>query len=465
MKLALIIFGALSVAFLGALFFAVYTIFVMKKETMENNDIDEMTGLRNRDGFMRAGKEMLEHNHNRSDGEIALIVFDVDKLRLINTLFGTDEGDKVVCAFADTIKSIAGKGDVVGRVDTDDFALLTKLHGKTSTEIADGFGKMLPTLIANSSVCEQLNFYAGVCVYDGHDDIYTLFNKANLCLLTHSDNQRVSEFTHEMENRMVENEIMRSEMLDALKNGQFELYYQPKVLFKTGEIMGVEALIRWHHPVKGFVPPCDFIPLAEQFGIITKIDEWGLFTACRQGKKWHDMGLRSIVISVNMSQAQFVRTDVYATVLSALTETGFDPKQLEIEVTETMAMTDVEHTVSVLNKIHELGVSISMDDFGTGYSSLASLKTIPFDVLKIDRSLVCDVNDNDTSRRITSAIVAMGKALKMVVLAEGVETNEQSKLLTDLGCDLAQGYYYSKPRPANEITEMLTVYMDGEEAI
>ena len=227
-------------------------------------------------------------------------------------------------------------------------------------------------------------------------------------------------------------------------------------MFKTGEIMGAEALIRWHHPVKGFVPPCDFIPLAEQFGIITKIDEWGLLTACRQGKKWQNMGLPPIKISVNMSQAQFMRTDVYSTVVHALEETGFDAKYLEIEVTETMAMTDVEHTVNVLNKIHSLGVSISMDDFGTGYSSLASLKTIPFDVLKIDRSLVCDVNDNDTSRRITSAIVAMGKALKMVVLAEGVETDEQSKLLTDLGCDMAQGYYYSKPQPAEKIEEMLT---------
>lgn len=453
MKIALIVFGALTVFLLGALVFVFYK-FLSLKMSERNTDTDEMTGLLNRDGFMRAGREMLEHNVSRSDGELALIVFDVDKLRLINTLFGTDEGDKVVCAFAEAVKHISAKGDVVGRVDTDDFALLTKLHGKSPEEVAERFAKMLPTLVTNSSLREQLNFYAGVCEYDGHDDIYTLFNKANLCLLTHSDNERVSKFTHDMEHRMVENEMLRSEMLEALDNGQFELYYQPKVSFKTGEMEGVEALIRWHHPVKGFIPPCDFIPLAEQFGIITKIDEWGLMTACTQGKKWHDMGLPPIKISVNMSQAQFVRTDVYATIVHALAVTGFDAKYLEIEVTETMAMTDVDHTVSVLNRIHGLGVSISMDDFGTGYSSLASLKTIPFDVLKIDRSLVCDVNDNDTSRRITSAIVAMGKALKMIVLAEGVETDEQSRLLTDLGCDLAQGYYYSKPRPANEIEEM-----------
>lgn len=464
MKIALIVFGALTVFLLGALVFVFYK-FLSLKMSERNTDTDEMTGLLNRDGFMRAGREMLEHNVSRSDGELALIVFDVDKLRLINTLFGTDEGDKVVCAFAEAVKHISAKGDVVGRVDTDDFALLTRLHGKSAEQVTERFAKMLPTLVTNNSLREQLNFYAGICEFDGHDDIYTLFNKANLCLLTHSDNERVSKFTHDMEQRMVENEMLRSEMLEALDNGQFELYYQPKVSFRTGKTEGVEALIRWHHPVKGFIPPCDFIPLAEQFGIITKIDEWGLMTACTQGKKWHDMGLPPIKISVNMSQAQFVRTDVYATVVHALAVTGFDAKCLEIEVTETMAMTDVEHTVSVLNKIHSLGVSISMDDFGTGYSSLASLKTIPFDVLKIDRSLVCDVNDNDTSRRITSAIVAMGKALKMIVLAEGVETDEQNKLLTDLGCDLAQGYYYSKPCPAEEIEAMLIMPTHSDVAI
>lgn len=457
MKTAIIVLSAFLVIVLGALAFAVYKLMSFKKKTVNKAHIDVMTGLMNRDGFMFEGRMMLKRYEGNSNGDVALILFDVDRLRLINTLFGTDEGDKVVCAFAETVENIAVKGAVVGRVDTDDFALLTELRGRQIDEIIERFDKVLRERIDNAAVREQVNFYAGVCRFDGQDDIYTLFNKANLCLLTHSENQQVSEFTHDMESRMVENEIMRSEMLDALENGQFELYYQPKVSFKTGEIMGVEALIRWHHPVKGFIPPCDFIPLAEQFGIITKIDEWGLMEACRQGSKWRKMGLPPMTISVNMSQAQFVRTDVYGSVVHALGETGFDPHCLEIEVTETMAMIDVDYTITVLNRIHSLGVSISMDDFGTGYSSLASLKTIPFDILKIDRSLVCDVNDNDISRRITSAIVAMGKALKMVVLAEGVENIEQSKLLTDLGCDLAQGYYYSKPCPAKEIEAMLTV--------
>ncbi len=454
METAVIIFSALSVILLGALAFAVNIIRKLKASERGNVEIDEMSGLLNRDGFMHAGRLALERG-----GDMSLIVFDVDKLGLINTLFGTKRGDDIIRAFALAINNVKRENDVSGRVNTDDFALLTTLDPYDAAQL---FENELRMIITDQELSEKVNYYAGICRYDGHDDIYTLYNKANLCLLMHPDGARVSEFTPDMESRMVENEMLRSEMLDALRLGQFELYYQPKVSFKTGGILGVEALIRWHHPVKGFIPPCDFIPLAEQFGIITKIDEWGLVTACRQCKQWQNMGLPPVKVSVNMSQAQFLKTDVYASVTRALAETGLEPKYLEIEVTETMAMTDVERTVDVLGKIHDLGVSISMDDFGTGYSSLASLKAIPFDVLKIDRSLVCDLSDNDTSRRITGAIVAMGKALRMVVLAEGVETDEQSKLLGEIGCDLAQGYFFSKPLPASEIETMLILPVNSK---
>lgn len=454
MRVAVIVLSVVAGVFLAALIFALFIIHSMKKSAMESVHLDDMTGLLNREGFMQKGAEFLAKAHG-SD-KYVLMVFDVERLGMINTLYGNDFGDSVIRAFASASKEIAGSG-IAGRVNTDDFAVLTKLHGHSAEALIEKFDKHLQNAVTPPQSDESIKFCVGFCIYDGVDDIYTLYNKANLGLLMRRDNARISEFTTDMENRMVENELMRAEMLEALDKGEFELYYQPKVSFKTNEILGVEALIRWHHPAKGFIPPCDFIPLAEQFGIITKIDEWGLMTACRQAKKWQDMGLAPVKISVNMSQVQFSRTDVYATVVKALEETGLDPSWLEIEVTETMAMTDVDRTVGILENIHKLGVSISMDDFGTGYSSLASLKAIPFDVLKIDRSLVCDVNENDTSRRIAGAIVAMGKALKMIVLAEGVENVEQTKLLTEIGCDLAQGYYYSKPCPASEIETMLII--------
>lgn len=452
MKIALLVLIVAAVALSAALFAALCVIKRLRKPKGSSSEFDVMTGLPDREGFLRLGNDVLSR-YSCEAGDMALFVFDVDELGLINVLYGMDSGDDVIRAFAATVREICADG-AAGRVNSDDFAVLTRLNGAGINDFIERFERDIHKRIGTAVFNEHVKFRAGVCRYDGHDDIHTMLNKANLCLMM-CKSACVTEFSAEMESRMVENELMRSEMLNALDRGEFELYYQPKVSFKSGVIRGVEALIRWHHPVKGFVPPSEFIPLAEQFGIITKIDEWGLITACRQGKKWLDMGLDPVVISVNMSQAQFTGTDVYATVVKALEETGFDPRYLEIEVTETMAMTDVNHTVRVLERIHDLGVHISMDDFGTGYSSLASLRSIPFDVLKIDRSLVCDVNDSDAARRITGAIVAMGKALHLIVIAEGVESVEQCRFLTEAGCDLAQGFFYSKPRPASEIEGML----------
>lgn len=456
MEIAVIALSAALFAVTVMLFLTMRRVAALEKSTSAEIDKDKMTGLPNRDGFMRRGETMLKKAAQNGDTDLALIIFDVEQLGKINTLFGTDTGDNVVKAFAQALGETASEGDVISRVNTDDFALLT--HCATEEDagaITERFGEKLKAYITSKALSEQVNFYAGVCLYDGHDDIHTLFNKANLCLIMHGDSTRVAIFSRDMENHMVENEMLRTEMLTALDEGQFELYYQPKISFKTGEMRGVEALIRWHHPTMGFVAPDRFIPLAEKTGIITRIDEWGLFTACRQCKRWQDEGLKPLKISVNMSQAQFYRTDVYSTIKKALRETGLNPKYLEIEVTETMAMQDIDRTIGVLDKIRKLGVSISMDDFGSGYSSLSSLKTIPLDILKIDRSLVCDIDENDVSKQITGAIVDLGKAMRLIVLAEGVETEKQCEILTRIGCDLAQGYYYSKPRPAKDIEAML----------
>lgn len=462
MKIVIMVLAIALILVAVALLIAIRRIVALEKGFKKADNTDRMTGLLNRDGFMEQGERLLEAA--KESGEpISLIVFDVEELGRINTFFGTEVGDEVVRAFAFAAKAAAGKGSVVGRANTDDFALLTPCSGEAEArEIAESFKNAVMNRLSNDTLRESVNFFAGVCEFDGHDDIYTMYNKASLCLFAKDTDNRVSFFTRDMENSMVEKELLRSEMLTALETGQFELYYQPKISFKTGEMRGLEALIRWHHPTKGFVPPSDFIPLAEKSGIITKIDEWGLFTACRQSKEWQDKGMSPVKISVNMSQAQFYRTDVYATISAALAETGLDPKWLEVEVTETMAMQDIDRTISVLGKIRELGVSVSMDDFGSGYSSLSSLKTLPLDILKIDRSLVCDLDDNKVSKQITNAIVELGKAMKLVVLAEGVETRGQIDFLTEIGCDLAQGYFYSKPRPAKDIEALMVMPLVGK---
>lgn len=462
MKIVIAVLALALILVAVALLVSIRRIRALEKGFKGADNIDKMTGLPNRDGFMEQGEISLKAA--RSGGEpVALIVFDVEELGRINTFFGTEAGDEVVRAFAFAARAAAVNGGVAGRVNTDDFAVLVPCSGEAeASEIADEFKAAVMSCLDNDTLRESVNFFAGVCGYDGHDDIYTMYNKASLCLFAKDADRRVSFFTREMENSMVEKELLRSEMMTALETGQFELYYQPKISFKTGEIRGLEALIRWHHPTKGFVSPSDFIPLAEKTGIITKIDEWGLFTACRQSKAWQDRGLRPVKISVNMSQAQFYRTDVYATISAALAETKLDPKWLEVEVTETMAMRDIDRTINILGKLRELGVSVSMDDFGSGYSSLSSLKTLPLDILKIDRSLVCDLDDNKVSKQITNAIVELGKAMKLVVLAEGVETRGQIDFLTEIGCDLAQGYFYSKPRPANDIEALLVMPLMGQ---
>ncbi len=446
--IALSLAAVLAVAFFAVLFVSI------KRSSKPDLGIDAMTGLLSRERFLKECSVQLKKNSDEGR-RIAMVVFDVDGHGKISTLFGAEVGNGVVKGFGEAVKQAVKGRFLASRVDNDDFAVLLDYTRDAEVDafISD-FREALTGIFSGTSVMDQVDFFAGIAVYDGIDDIYTLFNKANLCLIM-NEGSRVTRFSVEMEKRMVEDEILRAEMVTALEEGQFELYYQPKISFRTGEIMGVEALIRWHHPTKGFIPPNEFIPLAEQTGLITQIDEWGLRTACRQCRQWQDEGLPPVKISVNMSQAQFYRTDVISTVTNVLEETGLDPQWLEIEVTETMAMHDIERTKSVLGRIRSMGVTISMDDFGSGYSSLSSLKTLPLDILKIDRSLVCDLDENEVSKQITGAIVNLGKAMKLVILAEGVETEKQNEFLTDIGCDLAQGYYYSRPRSASEITTLL----------
>lgn len=442
----------LIAVFAAALVAAIIYILHMRSSFAQTG-IDSLTGLYNRERFLKEGEKFLKDS-TAAGKNSAMILFDVDGFGKISTLFGNNAADDVVKIFAKCIRLLADGRYPCGRVDTDDIAVFVNYN--TTGEIdmfIRAFREELNEAFTDTALLRRADFYAGVVLYDGCDDVYTMHSKANLCLM--SEEGRVTYFTSEMEQRLVDEEFMRTEMLAALDKGQFEMYYQPKISFRTGEIMGVEALIRWHHPTKGFVSPADFIPLAEKTGIITKIDEWGLRTACRQCKKWLDDGLPAVKMSVNMSQAQFYCTDVITTVREVLDETGLPPELLEIEVTETMAMKDIERTVRVLGDIRGMGVSVSMDDFGSGYSSLSSLKTIPLDILKIDRSLVCDLDENDVSKQITGAIVNLGKAMKLVILAEGVETTAQNSFLAEIGCDLAQGYLYSKPCTAADITAML----------
>ena len=418
---------------------------------------DPLTGFLDRSGFFANGIEYIK-NATEENRKTVMVSIKIDRFQKISTLFGIEISDQLLLTYAQGIENCTAKPALVGKMNLDNFAVVMPCQEK---EDAEQFVKKLSIFIENACngnhlptiLTEQARFTAGICFHDGMDDIVTLYNKANMMLFAdYSDSDGICRyFDKNVEERIYNRDTIEEELREAIKKGEFELYYQPKICFNNIGIYGAEALIRWNHPSNGVVSPIAFIPIAEEAGLITQIDEWGLMEACRQAKLWQDKGYKPLRVSVNMSQAQLYQTDVVSSIKNALIESKLAPKYLEVELTETMAMQDIDRTISILKEIQALGVSVSMDDFGTGYSSLSALKLLPIDILKIDRSLIYDISANPTSLSIVKAIVDLGRALDLEVLAEGVETEEQSKILNELGCNIAQGYFYGKPLTAADM--------------
>ncbi len=421
---------------------------------------DTVTGFLKRNSFMAEADEYLAESVSEKLS-VAVVSVKIDHYRKISTLLGGDTAEKLIKVYARGMKKCSAKPSLFGKMSIDTFGGIIPCENR---EAAEKFAKNLNLYIENACngkllpeiLTGQARFTAGFCFYDENDDAVAAYNKAELSLIADfSENGGSCRFFSDKVAMDIYNrDIIEQELRGAVANGELELYYQPKTNF-DGEIYGAEALMRWNHP-NGIISPEGFITIAEECGLITKIDEWGLVQACKQGKKWQDMGLRKIRISVNMSQDQLFKTDVVASIRDALSETGYDPRYLEVELTETMAMQDIDRTIEILKEIRSLGVYVSMDDFGTGYSSLSALKLLPVDILKIDRSLICDICTSPTSYNIIKAIVEMGNALKLEVLAEGIETEEQSEILRGLGCHIAQGYFYSKPLSSGDMEKMLS---------
>jgi len=246
-----------------------------------------------------------------------------------------------------------------------------------------------------------------------------------------------------------------SNMHYALDNGEFSLHYQPQIDARTKEIIGCEALIRWNHPELGIISPSKFIPVSEANGLIILIGRWVLYTACMQNKLWQDSGFKPIYVSVNLSAVQLIQNDFIDMVSGILKETGLAPEYLELEITESVAVKNYQYIATILERLKKMGIRIALDDFGTGYSSLNYLKNFAITTIKIDRSFIHDINENVKNSRIVSSILAMGHNLRLSVTAEGVETVEQYNILRDRGCDIVQGFYFSRPLPQNEFEKII----------
>ncbi len=256
--------------------------------------------------------------------------------------------------------------------------------------------------------------------------------------------------------RIVERLALESSLRSGLERGEFMVYYQPQVNIGTGQVVGVEALVRWQHPERGLVLPAEFIPVAEEAGLIVPLGEWVLRTACAQNKAWQENGLPPMRVAVNLSARQFQQRNLIDMVAQALEDTGLAPHYLQLEITEGVAMQDMDLTIATLQGLREMGIQIAIDDFGTGYSSLAYLKRLPIDAVKIDRSFVRDLTIDANDAAIVTAVIAMAHGLKLKVIAEGVETKEQLAFLSEQQCDEVQGYLFSKAVPAPVLQSLLT---------
>nr|WP_221626793.1 GGDEF domain-containing phosphodiesterase [Cohnella lubricantis] len=418
---------------------------------------DDMTGLPNRRHLTNRLEEALKNAGQRGNS-FAVCYLDVDRFKLVNASFGRDSGDMLLLQIAERLTRFFPQG-CLSRMEGDEFAGLLP-DVRDAAHVSDRLSELIRMFeepFELSGVPLHITMSVGVSIADGmEEDGAALLKKADAALNRAKENGRndFQLYTADFEYQAIHKLTLHHELLEGLQKREFILHYQPQYDLASGRIVGFEALVRWRHPIRGLVPPGEFIPAAEESGIIVPLGEWVLREACRQNKEWQDAGMPPLPMSVNLSVRQFSRRDLIEKIAEALRETKLDPKYLKLEITESMTM-DVQRALSLLKELKELGVDISIDDFGTGYSSFNYLRHFPIGSLKIDRSFVWDIADNPSNAAIVASIIAMAHNLELQVIAEGVETIEQVRLLREHGCDEMQGYYGSPPLPGSGIEELL----------
>src|ERR1700733_12785198 len=414
---------------------------------------DALTDLPNRVLFREHLVKALE---SVDRGKLAVLCIDLDRFKAVNDTLGHSIGDALLRAAGDRLQASARPTDLVARLGGDEFAIV-----QAGTEQPSGATALATRLIAEIAKPFELDGHqavigASVGISIAPDDSCEsdkILKNADMALYRAKNDGRDSYrfFEPEMDARMQLRRKLELDLRRALTLGEFEVYYQPLITLKTEKISGFEALLRWHRPDRGMIPPLEFIPLAEEIGLIGQIGAWVLKRACLEAAKWPD----DIHIAVNVSPAQFRRRAVVLDVVAALGASGLPAHRLEVEITEAVLLQDTESTIGILNELHNLGVRISMDDFGTGYSSLAYLQKFPFDKIKIDRTFVKNLSERPQSIAIIRAVTAMSIGLGMKTTAEGVETEQELQTLKEEGCTEVQGYLFSKPVPAVQAAQLL----------
>ncbi|BAU14118.1 cyclic diguanylate phosphodiesterase (EAL) domain protein [Leptolyngbya sp. NIES-3755] len=406
---------------------------------------------------------LYQHLHNlltgQTESNIAVLCLNLKRFHAINSSFGHTTGDIVLQMVANRLSKVVQASGFLARLNGDQFGIV--LANLSESEVESFTQKVLDRVTSPCLVDgHEIRFHASVGITWTDElkgtpqDLLTQAETAqHWCQQPGITGYR--RYDAELDAMEMERRLIEMDLTKAIDRAEFQVYYQPQVDLQTGQIVGMESLVRWHHPIRGMVSPATFIPIAEELGLIVPLGEWVLKTACQQAKRWQSVYMEPLRVSVNLSMRQFQQRNLPERVGAILNETGLDPKLLILELTESCLMQDVQATISTLKALKSLGIEISIDDFGTGYSSLYCLDQLPIDSLKIDRSFSKQININERATAISNAIITMAKGLKLHIVAEGIEDENQLEFFRDRGCDAIQGFLYSPPVPPDEMQTLL----------
>ncbi len=414
-----------------------------------------MTGADSIDKFKINSNKLFDKNNPE---EYALFYIDVDKFKYINDMFGYDMGNDTLIHISNTIASELKEDEIFARVSADHFVLLIKY--KTDDDIKTRLNNIYNKVQILSN--PKINYYKLILdcgiykISKSDNDINTIMDRANTARKTIKGGHKNSFafYDKEMHKKILKEKEIENSMVDALNNGEFIVYFQPKYSLSDYQIIGAEALVRWDNPQKGLIPPIEFIPVFERNGFIVNIDFYVFEEVCKKIREWMDEGQKVVPISVNLSRMHFVNSNFIEKFKLIVDKYKIPTRLIELELTETAVLDNIEGLLDTMNNLKEKGFVISMDDFGTGYSSLNLLKELPVDILKLDRAFFTEKDESNNEKIVISNVIKMAKELKMKVISEGVETISQVEFLKQIGCDMVQGYLFSKPMPVKEFEKI-----------
>ena len=421
---------------------------------------DALTDLPNRAQFSEELDRALARVQRGE--QFALLYLDLDHFKRVNDTLGHPIGDELLKSAADRLRGCVRETDLIARLGGDEFAIIQSPVDQPSdaATLAERIGKVMraPFDLNGHHVRVDVSIGIAIAPNDGMERDELLKN-TDIALYAAKDGGRGIYCFYEqgMDMLIKAQQKLELDLRNGLTNGEFELYYQPMVNLQSNRVSGCEALLRWHHPERGMVPPAEFIPIAEENGFIIPLGEWVLRRACADAAAWPD----DIKLAVNLSPAQMKGGRLVETVVSALAASGLPARRLELEVTETLLMHETFAALSTLHQLRNLGVRISMDDFGTGYSSLSYLRSFPFDNIKIDRSFIENISEKEDCTAIVQAVTHMAQRLNMTTVAEGIETEEQRQKVLELGCTEMQGYLFSRPQPIEDIVRLFLTRLES----